>query len=296
MTSRAAVVGLGRAGSGWDEWTEGDDPPRTHAGCYQRSRSTELVAVCDTDAARATDCANRRGLEASYSSVDYMLRNERPDIVSVCTPPGQHLPVVRAAINRQVPVVLCEKPLANTLEDACEITRLADESDTVVAVMHHRRWMFGLETIRAMLTSGTRVLIRAEYSGGMLNNGTHAIDLVRSFIPGELGPLDDGLSPRQMKISTGGTFTIQESSRFNVAVSASHFWADFPDGGRKIRVVNEEDTMYYPWTDYPNARLRAIEQMADIHRNGGEPNCTVHDGLRAVELAHMSLGRMEVAA
>lgn len=293
MTSRAAVVGLGRAGSGWDEWDESDAPPRTHAGCYQRSEKTRLVAVCDTDNHRSNDAGARRNA-TNYTNVRMMLDMEDVDIVSVCTPPDQHLPVVRDAIEAEVPVVLCEKPLAATLEDACEITRLADESETVVAVMHHRRWMAGLELVWSLLHATRPVFGEAHYYGGMLNNGTHAFDLIRSVLPGRI---EQTLPGGVFALSGGGSLSIFDSGEFGVCLWSERYRVEFINGGRDIRVFDYGDgsTLHID-TDYPSARLRAIEQMADIHRSGGEPNCTVHDGLRAVELAYMAMGRMGVAA
>ena len=267
--SRAVVVGCGRAGSGWDEWDESGAPPRTHAGCYQRSELTELVGLCDVNPMRAIDAGQRRGVEP-WTEVDEMLAEARPDIVSVCTPPEEHLPVVYAAIEAGVRVVLCEKPLAHTVEDAREIARLAEGSDTVVAVMHHRRWMGGLDLVRSLFDHVVDVAT-IEYCGGALNNGTHAIDLVRAVA-------DCGYQ----ELSFRGT------DRFRVVLEDSRYRAEFYDDGRRLRVADSYDgAVVEVATDYEHARLRAIEQMARIAQGSGEvPTCTVHDGLRAVELAY----------
>ena len=46
-----------------------------------------------------------------------MIRSGRVDIVSICTPPAFHKDLAIAALNAGL-TVLCEKPLAHTLEDA----------------------------------------------------------------------------------------------------------------------------------------------------------------------------------
>src|SRR5436190_2024460 len=67
MTHRAALIGCGRIG------TEFADDPRikgvyTHAGAYMACPRTELVAVCDIDAPKASRCGRRWGVAGVYTN------------------------------------------------------------------------------------------------------------------------------------------------------------------------------------------------------------------------------------
>lgn len=296
---RAVVIGCGRVGSGWDEWAE-SGAPRTHAGCYQTSDLTELVGLCDVNPIRAADAGERRGVEP-WADVDECLQEARPELVSVCTPPGQHLEVVRRCVEYGVPAVLCEKPLAGTLEDACAIARLAEDSATAVGVMHHRRWLKPFTVV-----AGETQEVVATYSGGLLNNGTHALDFVRHAV-GEVGSLveswpdfastSDPDVEAVYRLADGGLLRL---TRGDFAVEAVGDWGAFQltDKGRRFYHMAPGNS---GWTehdiDYAHAKLRACEQLARIARGADEvPACTVHDGLRAVGLAYQALGRKEVAA
>jgi predicted dehydrogenase len=106
---KAAVVGTGGAG-------------RLHAAAYAASEHTRLVAVVSGDRGRAEAVAAELG-EANgavrehatgYSSVEEMLRVERPDVVSVATLEWDHEAPVVAALAAGAHV-LCEKPMAHEL-------------------------------------------------------------------------------------------------------------------------------------------------------------------------------------
>lgn len=84
-------------------------------GC-NASPLVKMIAGADIDAARAQDAASRYGFTA-YTDYNEMIEAEPLDIVCVLTPPALHLPVVEAAARKGCHV-LCEKPVAPSLEDA----------------------------------------------------------------------------------------------------------------------------------------------------------------------------------
>ena len=102
---RVGVIGAGMMGSG-------------HAGCVAQSAHGELVAVADTDAARARAIAERHGA-ACYRTHRELLEAETVDALVVCTPDWAHREVCvdAAAAGKHV---LVEKPLAMTVED-CDV-------------------------------------------------------------------------------------------------------------------------------------------------------------------------------
>src|SRR5205823_374868 len=62
----------------------------THAQAYAQCEATQLVAICDKDAAKLERCGQRWHVAARYRDAGRLLAEEQPQIVSVCTPDHTH--------------------------------------------------------------------------------------------------------------------------------------------------------------------------------------------------------------
>src|SRR5579859_4252565 len=115
---RAAVVGAGGIGS-------------THLHAYADWPDLcEIVGAADIQLPLAQEKATQYGAKA-YANYEQMLDETRPDVISVCTPPNMHLPVVRAAAARNISV-LCEKPPARTVAETVAIIEAMSHSQGVL--------------------------------------------------------------------------------------------------------------------------------------------------------------------
>ena len=116
MPHRVALIGCGKIGSELADDVRADGAGvNTHAGAYRACPRTELIAVCDLNPARAERCERRWNVPAWYTDPIRLLDEQRPTIVSVCTPDQTHADVVRAALLTEgVKAILAEKPLALT--------------------------------------------------------------------------------------------------------------------------------------------------------------------------------------
>src|SRR4051812_39183457 len=101
MPLRVAVIGVGHLG-------------RHHARILSSLPGVELVAVVDTNAARAAEIGARVGTQALTEA---SLLRGRIDAVTIAVPTEQHHDVAMALLTQGVPV-LVEKPLARTLAEA----------------------------------------------------------------------------------------------------------------------------------------------------------------------------------
>lgn len=77
---------------------------------------TELVAAVDIDHAAVEAFCARGGIPHAYTDMARMLRELRPDLVTICTPPRLHREQTVAAL-RAGAWVWCEKPPVPTLAD-----------------------------------------------------------------------------------------------------------------------------------------------------------------------------------
>ncbi|MDR2942358.1 MAG: Gfo/Idh/MocA family oxidoreductase [Treponema sp.] len=189
---KAAVIGLGRIASLLDEDTL-REKPCTHAGAIAANGDCVLVAGCDIDEERRRLFAekwNKQGLEVSvYEDACEMLNIHKPDILSIATHPDSHYRYCRLAASYSVPVVICEKPLADNIREARKISKLAQESNTVIITNHERRYSQDYINAKSILDEeklGRLLGVRAcLYMGkttrlvdALWHDGTHLADAI----------------------------------------------------------------------------------------------------------------------
>jgi predicted dehydrogenase len=119
---RTAVIGTGKMGS-------------IHAKVYSQMAESDLVAVVDTDEARAQAMGRQYGCSAATSCEAIL---DKVDAVTVATPTITHLEIAKLFLQRRIPVLI-EKPLAASVREGRKIVSLAQRHDTVVAVGHSER-------------------------------------------------------------------------------------------------------------------------------------------------------------
>ncbi|TDQ02641.1 MULTISPECIES: Gfo/Idh/MocA family protein [Microbacteriaceae] len=152
---------------------------RVHAAAYQADERVRLVGVADVDSGAADRLATELGIPRSYSDVSAMLREERPDIVSVCTPPAFRRAVVDAAIDAGVRAIHCEKPFALSYGDAVTMTERAADAGVQLTVNLQRRFEPVHRFARAQLDDGAiGELVSIEgYCPNLFDWGSHIVDL-----------------------------------------------------------------------------------------------------------------------
>ncbi|KYH27264.1 xylose dehydrogenase Gfo6 [Halalkalicoccus paucihalophilus] len=129
---RLGVVGLGFMGQVHAENTE--------------QFGHDVVAGTDLDGAARENFADRFDA-ATYEEFDRMYDEEELDAVAVSVPNKFHEPAVVAALERGLDV-LCEKPLAHTLDSAKRIAAVARDSEGFCAVNFHNRLSAAAEMVK----------------------------------------------------------------------------------------------------------------------------------------------------
>src|SRR5688572_7493505 len=121
---RVAVIGAGRPRK--TEGSTGFGMARSHVHGYLETGVCDLVAVADIARENAEALVVVYGGTAQvYTDYQEMLERERPDIVSVCTWPHLHAPMVLDAASADVRAIHCEKPMAPTWGEAKAMHRAA---------------------------------------------------------------------------------------------------------------------------------------------------------------------------
>ncbi len=116
-----------------------------HAESYKRFSSVQMEAVTALD--------NLEGFSGKYEIPRYykdyrdMFQKEELDLISVCVPNFLHKQIVIAAVEYGIKSIICEKPIATTIEDAYEMVKIC--KDNSIRLMYAEDWIFAPALIRA---------------------------------------------------------------------------------------------------------------------------------------------------
>lgn len=116
-----------------------------HCDSYSRNDKVELVAVAAID--NLEPISRKWSIPATHEDYHEMLKRDDIDLVSVCVPNFLHHDVAIAAA-RAGKHVLCEKPLATTVEDAREVVEVCKKEG--VKLFYAEDWCFAPALQRAM--------------------------------------------------------------------------------------------------------------------------------------------------
>ncbi len=197
---KGIVVGTGAIGALLE--SDAKRPkPATHAGAFSAHKDTELVGLVDTDAAALRKAGKLFPNARRYASLAKALAAETPDLVAVATPPATHRKVIEEALAAGVHIIICEKPLATSVEDAKAIARLAKKHKATVVVNYQRRFFKNFKDARTRIKKGELGKIQRAtgyYVNGAMTNASHLIDAAHFL-------LDDPMHSVSAKKSTLGT-------------------------------------------------------------------------------------------
>lgn len=186
LTYAAAVVGCGRIGVLMEQ--DGRQPrPATHAGAFAAHPRIRLAALVDGDRERLRHALDVFPFAIGFERCEEMLDAVRPDIVSVATPVEAHRPLVELCGERGVKAIICEKPLAPRAEDGRSMIAVCARSGSLLFVNHTRRFDPEIRRAAAEVRGGVIgevVQATCYYTAGVMNTGTHLVDLLR-FLLGE---------------------------------------------------------------------------------------------------------------
>ncbi|MNF38983.1 1,5-anhydro-D-fructose reductase [compost metagenome] len=113
----------------------------------------DVVAVMSSSLERGRAYAEDMGIANAYDSIDTILADPAVDAVYVSTTNELHREQVLAAAAAGKHV-LCEKPLALTLDDAVEMVAACRKAGVVMGTNHHLRNAATHQAIRAQIESG----------------------------------------------------------------------------------------------------------------------------------------------
>ncbi|OGG45237.1 MAG: hypothetical protein A3F84_05885 [Candidatus Handelsmanbacteria bacterium RIFCSPLOWO2_12_FULL_64_10] len=157
---------------------------KAHARAYAHVSGGRMVACCDQNRERLQAYGKEFEISAQYADLDDMLRNERPDLVHLVTPPTIRVGLMTRLAEAGVPGVIVEKPICIGADDYRALRRLEQASRTRFAVnhqlRHHPRVLDLLRTVREGGIGEVRFL-DASAVLPMSGQGVHVLDLLFAF-------------------------------------------------------------------------------------------------------------------
>ena len=322
MALKAAVIGLGRMGSTFDDEMEQGGPiflPYCHTPTYVASPLTELVAGADPHEEQRSIYGARWGVSDDHLYEDYreMLEAEKPDIVSICTTARVRHQILLDVARSSARAIWAEKPIALSLSEADEMVDVCDDLGVKVAVNTARRYNPYFSEIRRMVDDGElgdvlQVNIHAQC--GLSHNGSHAIDTMRylarngnaTWVFGEMesdeeAAGDDDLSGNGYVAFDNGirgflratpcgvanweTDVIGTEGRVRTLAGCQEVeWMHLAPGGPRGRGVPAHATIPLPAT-VEGMGITIVSDLLSSVDTDRRPRASIHDGRAALEIA-----------
>jgi len=179
------------------------------------AEETELVAVCDVIKENAEKRKNeyKKAFESHdvklYTDYEEMIAEEEIDVVTIATESGYHPEIAIKCMNKGMHVI-CEKPMALSIEDADKMIQCAKDNNVKLSVCHQNRFNAPIQQLRkavngdrfGKLINGTaRILWNRNMGyyeqapwrgtwkldgGTLMNQCIHNIDLLQWMLGGEV--------------------------------------------------------------------------------------------------------------
>ena len=158
---------------------------RKHIETMRQVPGCRLAAITDPTP-EAAAFAGELGVPC-FADYGEMLDRVRPDAAIIATPNVLHVPAGLACVARGIPL-LVEKPIADTVAAAMQLTEAAERAGVALLVGHHRRHNPIIETAREVIRSGRIGRVTAVSAQWMLLKAQEYFDAVHRRSPGA-GPV-----------------------------------------------------------------------------------------------------------
>lgn len=123
-----------------------------HIPEYLDNPDAEVAGFCDLNQERAEELAKKYGGRV-YTDFPDMLKDPDIDAISVCTANNMHAKASIAALEAGKHV-LCEKPMAMSLDDCQAMAKAAEDSGKVLMIDHNQRFTKAHRKAKALLDGG----------------------------------------------------------------------------------------------------------------------------------------------
>ncbi len=205
----AGIIGLGKIGMFYDLQLFENDIQLTHAKALAVHPNFNLVFGVDP-AAEAREIFEERFGGMTFPSVQDALSEFRPDLIVIATP-TQSLPTICKAVYDfdEHSVVLVEKPMASTSNEAREVLRKSQNGSIFVNYM--RQSNPSVIKVGELLSTGQiepPFTVTIWYPGSTLNGASHFITLCIGWFGPVMSTQTESMYPHVLNSAIGVNFTL----------------------------------------------------------------------------------------
>lgn len=137
---KVAIVGCGKIAD-------------AHASQIRRISGCEIVGVCDREPLMARQLFERFPVKAYSSDLSELIRETRPDVVHVTTPPESHFEIAKSCLEQGCHVYV-EKPFTLYAGQAHELVELANRRGLKLTAGHDAQFGHAARRMRALVARG----------------------------------------------------------------------------------------------------------------------------------------------
>jgi predicted dehydrogenase len=313
------IIGGGNIAGRFDEGQESRKLPMTHAGAYTAHAGFSLKAIVESDPVRRRAFSDYWNISIDAAEIaELNIESGHFDVISICSPTALHITHLTMAINLRPKAIFCEKPVASNLADAKIAVKAAHEAGILLAVNHTRRWSPDMRRLAHEIASGHWGSVRSAigyYNKGILNNGTHLIDLLTLLLGklevewvghpiNDFWPNDPSI-PAVLRTDSGTLIHLctghaVDYAMFELTIVTEKAVISVEDGGFRWRVRQPAESLRFPGYqtldsgvcaegEYPHAMMEAINNLYDAVLKGSQLACDGHQALVTQALAESIL-------
>lgn len=211
------------------------------AAAFAAVPASQVVAVFDRDAGTRRAFLDCWGAMPAYSDYQQMVDDMRPDIVCVATRQTMHADQIEAAAAGGVRGILCEKPLATSLQETQRIVAACRQHGATFSYGLDRRWLPYHRMLIDLIRGGTIGDVRAVIAFGqssLLFQGCHWFDRVLeiagdpeiAWVTGKVEPLDAEPAGSNRRLDPPGSCHVQFANGVEAFVSPAGYVRGFDMG------------------------------------------------------------------
>jgi len=180
MKLSTGIIGLGNIGLSRN--SKNDEIKKdSHYYTIINSKYFQLVSVCDINIKNLSAFKKNKKIK-KYSDYKQMIKNHFFDLIVIATPNDTHYKILNYINNFKVKYIFCEKPLT---ENYLKITKIISKNKfSKIQVNYSRRFNLQLNDLKQLIKQnylGQPKHVFIKYNRGLINNGTHFIDMILWF-------------------------------------------------------------------------------------------------------------------
>lgn len=180
------IVGCGNIAGAFDENRPRSDLPFSHAGAYFRDTRFNIDVCVEPIDSRRNEFMAIWDVPVGFRSIDELLNSGyRFDVVSICSPTICHAHDLEIALRLKPKLIFCEKPVTTSLAESEILVEECRKKNVLLVVNYSRRFDPDIKKIQADIRLGHWGQLRSIigiYNKGILNNGSHMLDLLNLLV------------------------------------------------------------------------------------------------------------------